>query len=382
MTHRRGDSIAPFHAMEVMKSTARREASGRDVLHMEIGQPALGAPAPVVARAQALLADGGGLGYTDALGQTRLRERIAEQYATFYGTEVEPERVVVTSGSSAAFVLGLLAAFGDGARIGLPEPGYPAYRSIVAALGMEPVGIPTEARSRFQPAAEHLEAASPLAGLLVASPNNPTGTMLDRNALIGVVQWCRERDVRLISDEVYHGISYGERALTVAGLTTEAIAVNSFSKYYGMTGWRLGWLVAPPDLLRPLECLAQNLFICASAIAQEAAVVAFDCAEELDRRVASYARNRALLLEALPRAGFTRLAPTDGAFYLFADVGELTDDSDSYCRRMLDEIGVAVTPGIDFDPVRGNRFLRFSFAGSESTVAEACRRLTAWNGGR
>ena len=380
---RRGDSIAPFHAMEVLKRARRREAEGGDVLHMELGEPVLGAPSPVVARAREWLARAaGGLGYTDALGLPSLRERIARHYADTYGTELKPERIAVTAGSSAAFVLGLLSAFGDGARIGLSEPGYPAYRNIVNALGMKPVGIPTEGATRFQPTRAHLDAAAPLDGLVVASPSNPTGAMLDRIALGGVVEWCRQRGTRLISDEVYHGITYGAPAVTVAGMTTEAIAVNSFSKYYGMTGWRLGWLVAPPDLVRPLERLAQNLFICAPSLAQHAAEAAFDCAEELDARVAEYARSRDLLLEALPRAGFERLAPSDGAFYVFADVGELADDSSAYCRRMLAETGVAVTPGIDFDPVRGRRFLRFSFAGSAETVASACRRLIDWNDGR
>lgn len=379
----RGDSIAPFYAMEAMKAANEREAAGHTVLHMELGEPGGGAPAPVIEAARELLRTRGAeLGYTEALGIPELRQRIAQRYGETYGVELEPDRVIVTTGSSAAFLLGFLAAFGDGARIGLTEPGYPAYRNIVKALGMEAVGIATEADTRYQPTPELLDGAGALDGLVIASPANPTGTMLDRDALTALVGWARERGVRLISDEVYHGITYADAAVSVAGLTTEAVVVNSFSKYFAMTGWRLGWMVAPPELVRPVERLAQNLFLSPPALAQHAALAAFRCTGELDARVAGYARNREVLLEALPRAGFDRLAPADGAFYIFADVRGLTDDSAVFCARMLEETGVAATPGIDFDPRRGERFIRFSIAGPAAAMEEAARRLVAWQGGR
>ena len=315
--------------------------------------------------------------YTEALGLPVLRRRIAERIREAYGVDVDPDRVAVTTGSSAAFQLGLLAAFEGGARIGVTEPGYPAMRNIVEALGMEAVGIPTHARDRYQPTPKVLADAR-LEALVVASPANPTGTMLDRAALSALVDWARADGVRLISDEVYHGITYGDAAVSVAELDPDAIVINSFSKYYCMTGWRLGWMIAPPELIPAIERLAQNLFLCPPTLAQHAALAAFECGAELDARVAAYARNRKVMLEALPRAGFDRLAPADGAFYLFADVGALTDDSTAFCARMLEETGVAATPGIDFDPRRGKRFVRFSIAGPAAVIDEAARRLVAW----
>lgn len=381
MSAPRGDAITPFFAMEVMKAANARAAAGDDVLHMEVGEPMGGAPAKVLAAAKKILHSGTGLGYTEALGIPELRARIARYYLETAGASVDPGRIVVTGGSSAAFLLSFLAAFGDGARVGLAEPGYPAYRNIAAALGFDPVGIPTGADTRYQPTRAHLERALPLDGLVVASPANPTGTMLTPGELEDIAAWCGEHGVQLVSDEVYHGITYDAPARTIAAIDSGAWVVNSFSKYFGMTGWRLGWMVVPEEAVRSIECLAQNLYISPSALSQHAAVTAFDCAEELDARVAAYARNRALLLDALPRAGFDQLAPADGAFYIFADVSALTDDSTAFCRRMLDETGVAATPGVDFDPVRGGRFLRFSLAGSEADMAEAARRLTAWRGG-
>ena len=311
---RRG-AIAPFFVMEVMKAAAVREATGRDVLHMEVGQPSTPAPRKVLAAAtQALASDK--LGYTDALGVPPLREAIAGHYRDYYGVSVAPERIVVTTGSSAAFLLAFLAAFDVGDRVAVAEPGYPAYRNIMRALGIEPVARPARAERNFHPTADLFETAENLAGVLVASPANPTGTMLNHAELKALVDATVRRDIRLVVDEIYHGITYGGRAETVLALTDQAVVVNSFSKYFSMTGWRLGWMVLPPDLLRQVECIAQNFFISPPSLSQVAAIASFDAYEELDANVARYAANRALLLNELPAAGFERLAPADGAFYI------------------------------------------------------------------
>ena len=376
-TARRG-LVPPFIVMDVLRAANEREAAGEEVLHLEVGQPGTPAPAPVRAAAAAAL-EGARIGYTDAMGLPSLRARIARSYGELYGAEVDPRRVIVTTGSSGGFLLSFLASFEHGDRVALAAPGYPAYRNILSTLGVEPVLLPTDLEHRFQPTVELLDrVAAPLDGLILASPSNPTGTMLGRAALSDLVAYCAARGIRLISDEIYHGITYEEPAVSALELTDEAIVINSFSKYYSMTGWRLGWMVLPEDLLRPVECLAQNLFISPPTLSQMAAEAAFECRAELDGYVAAYGRNRALLLRALPKAGFDRLAPADGAFYLYADVGQLTDDSEAFCRRMLAETGVATTPGVDFDPARGRRFLRFSFAGPEAAMAEAARRLKTW----
>jgi len=370
--------VPPFIVMDVLRSANEREAAGEKVLHLEVGQPGTPAPAPVRARAKAAL-DEARLGYTDALGVPALRARIARSYGELYGVEIDPRRVIVTTGSSGGFLLAFLASFEPGDRVALAAPGYPAYRNILSCLGVEPVLLPCDLEHRFQPTVELLDrVASPLDGLILASPSNPTGTMLDEAGLAALVDYCAARGVRLVSDEIYHGIAFEARAVSALELTQDAVVINSFSKYYSMTGWRLGWMVLPEDLLRPVECLAQNLFISPPTLSQLAAEAAFDCRAELDGYVAAYARNRALLLEALPKAGFDRLAPADGAFYLYADVGRLTNDSEDFCRRMLAETGVAITPGIDFDPARGHRFVRFSFAGREAEMAEAAARLADW----
>lgn len=371
-------AIPPFIALEVLRAANERSAAGADVLHLEIGQPATGAPAGVVEAAKRAL-DHDALGYTEALGMPVLRRRIARHYAETYGVEIDPARVAVTTGSSGAFLLGFLAAFDAGDRVALASPGYPAYRNILMALGITPVDLPTGPETRFQPTPALLDAVEDrLDGLILASPSNPAGTMLDAEALRALVDYCAARGIRLVSDEIYHGITYDKTPATAAAFTDEALVVNSFSKYYAMTGWRLGWVVLPPALLRPVESLAQNLFISPPTLPQHGAVAAFDCRDELDANVRRYAENRARLLAELPKAGFDRLAPSDGAFYLFADVGRLTNDSEAFCRRMLAETGVAATPGRDFDPARGHRYLRFSFAGLTADIEEAARRLIAW----
>lgn len=374
--------VPAFIVMDVMRAANERAAAGGDVLHLEVGQPSTGAPALVIEAAKKAL-DSHVLGYTEALGIDPLRQRIARDYADVYGVSVKPGNVVVTTGSSTAFLLAFLSAFEAGDRVGVACPGYPAYRNILAALGVEPVLIQVGPDSRFLPTADvmrrHLETSGkPLDGLIVASPSNPTGSMLSKAQLADLARWCHDNGVRLVSDEIYHGLSYGEPAATAAAMA-EVITVNSFSKYYSMTGWRLGWMVVPDDLLRAVECLAQNLFISPPTLSQQAAVAVFDCKDELNANVARYARNREILLSELPAAGFDRLAPADGAFYLYADISRWTGDSQAFCRRMLAETGVACTPGIDFDPIEGHHYLRFSFAGSSEDMREAARRLKSWS---
>jgi aspartate/methionine/tyrosine aminotransferase len=374
---RRGQ-IAPFIVMDVLRAANERAAGGADVLHLEIGQPSTPAPKGVLAAARRAL-DSDPLGYTDALGLPRLREAISRHYMVTYGAAVDPGRVVVTTGSSAGFILAFLAAFEPGDRVALAAPGYPAYRNILTALDLVPVELPTGPEQRFQPTIELLARhGDGLAGLIVASPANPTGTMLAPDELAALARYCSAAGIRLVSDEIYHGITYGMPQATALSSNDDTIIVNSFSKYFSMTGWRIGWMVLPPQMLRSVECLAQNLFVAPPSLSQHAALAAFDCGEELAANVARYAANRALLLDELPKAGVERIAPADGAFYLYADIAHLTNDSRDFCARMLREIGVAATPGIDFDPARGHGTLRLCFAGGTDAIAEAARRIRGW----
>lgn len=364
-------------------ASALERRDGKRIVHLEVGQPSTPAPAGVrEAAARALVSDR--LGYTDALGLPALRERIARHYGERYGVDVSPERVVVTPGSSGGFILAFLACFDHGARVAISEPGYPAYRNILAALGLEVVGIPAGPETRWSLTPELVADAEgrhgQLAGILVASPANPTGTMLSADLLAALAQSCAEKRQWFISDEIYHGIEFGEPAATALAASDDAIVINSFSKYYCMTGWRLGWMIVPERLVRPMERLAQNLFIAPSTIAQAAGVAAFDASDELDGHVAAYAANRKLLLEGLPAVGLDSFAPADGAFYLYADVRKITNDSADFCRRMLHEAGVAATPGLDFDPARGSGTVRFSFAGATAEIEEAVERLKIWLG--
>lgn len=370
-------SVPPFIVMDVMRAANERAAAGEDIVHLEVGQPATPAPRAVLeAASRAMETDP--LGYTDATGIGDLRLGISRHYRERYGIDVDPARTVVTTGSSGGFILAFLAAFDPGDRVALAEPGYPAYRNILSALGIETVCIQTGPETRFQPTPALLDAEDRLDGLIVASPANPTGTMLDRDALAGIVEYCAGRGIRLVSDEIYHGIAYRGAADTALRFTDDAVIINSFSKYFSMTGWRIGWMVVPEDLRRPVECLAQNLFISPPTLAQHAALVAFDCAEELDGNVARYAENREILLEGLPTIGFSRFAPADGAFYLYADVSAFGLDSRELSRRLLAEAGVAVAPGLDFDRRRGGDYVRISFAGSQEDMREALSRLGKW----
>jgi len=373
----RGD-VPPFFVMEVMRAAAERAAAGDEVLHLEVGQPGTPAPRGVLAAAHRAL-DGDRLGYTVALGIEPLRQAIARHYRDVYDVAVPAHRVIVTTGSSGGFVLAFLSAFEAGDRVALAEPGYPCYRNILSALGIEPVGLPVDRDSRYQPTVAMLEALErPVDGLIVASPSNPTGTMVRRHELAELSAYCADREIRLISDEIYHGIVYDFAATTAAGLNDDAVVINSFSKYFSMTGWRVGWMVVPADLMQSVERLAQNFFISPPTLSQVAAVAAFDCHDELKANVAVYAQNRELLLDRLPAAGLDRLSQADGAFYIYADVGHLTEDSERLCRDILAATGVAVTPGIDFDPVRGRRSIRISFSGPTADIDRAARRLVDW----
>ena len=369
--------IAPFYVMEVMRAAAALEASGSEVLHLEVGQPST--PAPEGARDRAISAiQNEILGYTSALGMDSLRERLSLHYREWYDTEVGPERIAITLGASGAFTLAFLACFEAGDRVAVPTPGYPCYRNTLRALGVEVIDLPVGYDTRFQPSPRILEPLGPIDGLVVASPSNPTGTMLLPSELTELTHWCATESVRLISDEIYHGITYGTSAPTVAAEWDEAVIVNSFSKYFSMTGWRLGWLVLPQNLVSPVERLAQNAFIAATSVSQHAALGAFESHGELEANVERYSVNRNILLEGLPRAGITQLAPADGAFYIWAQVDHLSDDSQNLAEEWLKDLGIAVTPGIDFDPSQGHRFIRFSFAGSTREVEETVRKLVVW----
>lgn len=366
--------VDPFIVMDVMEAARAAEASGRRIIHMEVGQP--GTPAPAGARAALAAAmDQEALGYTVALGLPALRQGIAQLYRRWYGVELNPERVIVTAGSSAAFLLAFTALFDAGDRVGLGEPGYPSYRQILRALSLTPVGIPASEANRLQPVPADLEDVDDLQGLIVASPGNPSGTMLSHKALADLIEYADQRGLSFVSDEIYHGLHYGDRAVSALEISDDVYVINSFSKYFSMTGWRIGWMVVPETHVRLVERLAQNMFICPPHASQVAALAALDCIDELEANRATYARNRQLMLEGLPKAGFTRFAPPDGAFYIYADVSELTDDSLAFASELLEGAGVAATPGLDFDPRRGGRTLRFSYARATEDIVEGLRRL-------
>jgi aspartate/methionine/tyrosine aminotransferase len=365
--------VDPFIVMDVMEAARRAEDAGRHVIHMEVGQP--GTPAPAGARhvlARAL--EENALGYTVGLGLPALRARIARLYGEWYDVDLSPERVVITPGSSGAFILAFTALFDAGQRVGIASPGYPSYRQILRALDLEPVLMEAAAENRLQPVPGDLEGRA-LDGLMVASPANPSGTMLGRAGLAALMDAARAGGASFISDEIYHGIEYEAKAVTALEVSDDAYVINSFSKYFSMTGWRVGWMVVPEDHVRVIERLAQNMFICAPHASQVAALAAMDCTDELNANLAVYAENRRLMLEGLPAAGFDRIAPPDGAFYVYAQVDHLTDDSHAFAAEILEQAGVAVTPGVDFDPARGRGTLRFSYARATDDIREGLARL-------
>ncbi|SFF76298.1 Aspartate/methionine/tyrosine aminotransferase [Novosphingobium sp. CF614] len=367
--------VEPFHAVAIGRLAYALAEAGQDVIHMEYGQPSTGAPAAAIAAAHKVLDSDPG-GYWES---TALMERIARHYGEAYGVAVESEQVLLTCGASPAFVLALSSLFEPGARVALARPGYVAYRNTLRALYIEPVEVPCGPAERYQITAAALDALDPVPqGVIVASPANPTGTIIAPGELAAIAAVCARKGIRVVSDEIYHGLCYTEAAQSILQHSADALVVNSFSKYYSMAGWRLGWLLVPPELVATARARMTNLFLTPSVLAQHAGLVAFDCREELEGHVRAYARNRELLLAALPRLGLGRIAPPDGAFYIYADVGDLTNDSLSLCRQLLRETGVAAAPGIDFDPVDGNRFIRFSFAVSTPLVEQAIERMVPW----
>src|SRR4051812_22522213 len=381
----RGAHAPPFMVMDVIAAANARQKAlppgSPHVIRMEVGQPGTGAPAGAVRAPAAALQGPDPLGYTEAFGRPSLRARIAGHYRDWYGLEVGAERIAVTMGASGAFPLAFLAAFDPGDRVALAAPFYPPYVNILTALGLQPVIIETGPEDRYQPTPALLGRLDPAPdGLIVASPCNPAGTMLEPAELQAIASWCDGNGVRLISDEIYHGLHYARPIATAAAFSDSAVVINSFSKYFSMTGWRVGWMVLPADLQRPVECLAQNLFISAPHVSQVAAEAAFECKPELEANVARYRRSRDHLLAALPGAGFPDIAAADGAFYLYADVGRRTNDSQAFCARMLEEAGVAASPGLDFDRSRGSRTVRFSYCGPEADMVEAAARLARWQG--
>ncbi|WLB50479.1 pyridoxal phosphate-dependent aminotransferase [Bradyrhizobium japonicum] len=376
---RRSD-VPPFMVMDVMAAAARIEAAGGHVIHMEVGQPATGAPKTAIAAAHAAL-EAGRIDYTSALGIPSLRERITRHYRDAYGCDVSPERIVVTTGSSGGFILAFLSMFAPGDRVAVTVPGYPPYRHILTALGCEPVLIETTNDTRHALTGEALLAAhrkAPLKGVLVGSPANPTGTMMSREALAGLIAAAEDAGIRFISDEIYHGLDYAFPAATAAALSEHALVINSFSKYFCMTGWRVGWMVVPEILVRPIERLQQNLSISVPSLSQIAAEAAFDGAAEMEVIKHGYQENRRILIEGLPKAGLSKFLPADGAFYLYADVSDFTSDSFEFAKQMLEQAHVAATPGLDFDPIHGRSFIRLSYARSAAEMREAVDRIAHW----
>ncbi|WP_298252288.1 aminotransferase class I/II-fold pyridoxal phosphate-dependent enzyme [Bradyrhizobium sp.] len=379
-TASRRSDVPPFMVMDVMAAAARIEAGGGHVIHMEVGQPAASAPKTAILAAHAAL-DAGRIDYTSALGTPSLRQRIARHYRESYGVSVDSARIVVTTGSSAAFILAFLAMFEPGDRVAVTIPGYPPYRHILTALGCEPVLIETSSENRHALTGEALLAAhrkTPLKGVLVGSPANPTGTMMSREALSSLISAAESAGIRFISDEIYHGLDYAFPAVTAAELSAKALVINSFSKYFCMTGWRVGWMVVPEALVRPIERLQQNLAISVPTLSQVAAEAAFDGSAEMEEIKRGYLENRRILIEGLPRAGLTKFLPADGAFYLYADVSDFTSDSFKFAGEMLEKTHVAATPGVDFDPVHGRQFIRFSYARSAEEMREAVERIARW----
>jgi aspartate/methionine/tyrosine aminotransferase len=373
-------NVPPFMVMDVMAAAARLEAKGRRIVHMEVGQPAASAPATAIAAVRAALA-GGPHGYTETLGMASLRRRIARAYYEWHGLDIDPERVVVTTGSSAGFMLAFLAAFEPGDRVAVALPGYPPYRHILTALGCEAVCIETSVADRWSITSENLLALHrqrPLKGVVVGSPANPTGTMMTASALAALIHSAEDAGIAVISDEIYHGLDYAFAAESAAKLSSDTIIINSFSKYFCMTGWRIGWMVTPPSLLRAIERLQQNLAISVPTLSQIAAEAAFDGRAELEQIKHGYEDNRHILLEGLPRAGLDRFLPVDGAFYLYADISRFSNDSFDFATRMLEEAGVAATPGVDFDPLHGRKFLRLCYAGTRDDMSEAVERIGHW----
>ncbi len=374
--------VEPFHAMDVLAEATRRRQAGHPVISMAVGQPSYPAPQAALQAARAAL-DHGRIGYTDSLGTLALRQALSAHYKTRHGLSIDPKRIAITTGSSAGFNLAFLTLFDAGDSVAIARPGYPAYRNILGALGLDVVEVPVTEETQFTLTPESLEAVQTasgkrLKGVLLASPANPTGTVTGRAALKALADYCAERSIAFISDEIYHGLTFVGEETSALELTDEAIVINSFSKYYCMTGWRIGWMVLPERLVRPVERVAQSLYISAPELSQIAAEAALGAGAELDVYRESYGRNRDFLMRRLPEIGFHIASPMDGAFYAYVDVSRFTNDSMVFARKMLAEINVAATPGLDFDPVEGHRVMRISYAGSNAEIEEATERMAGW----
>jgi aspartate/methionine/tyrosine aminotransferase len=367
--------IEPFRAISISRLAHVLKAEGRDIIHMEFGQPSTGAPAAAIAEAHRVL-DVDGMGYWES---TPLKQRIAKLYQDRYGVGVEPDRLLLTNGASPALVLALNSKFQPGDRIAMARPGYVAYRNTVKALNMTPVEIACGPAEHYQLTAAALEALEPApAGVIIASPANPTGSIIAPEELAAIAEVCARRGVTIISDEIYHGLSYGAPTPSMLQYAPDALIVNSFSKYWSMAGWRLGWLLVPADHIETARAYIGNMFLTPPSLSQHAGLVAMDCHDELEGHIEVYRQNRQLVLDALPSLGLKTIAPPDGAFYIWADIGHLTDDSLAFCEQLLRDTGVATAPGVDFDPVEGHHFMRFSFAVSTPLIEEALTRMRPW----
>ena len=366
-------NVDPFIVMDVMESARKAEALGKKIIHMEVGQP--GTAAPKIAKDYLTKEiTNNNLGYTVTLGLPELRKRISKLYGEWYNLDLNPNRIIITTGSSGAFILSFASLFDVGDKVGIGSPGYPSYRQILKSQNLIPVDIQTEIQNKFQPVPNDIKNNN-LNGLLVASPANPTGSMIDKNSLNKLINTAKENNVSFISDEIYHGIQYEYNPTTAIEITDDCYVINSFSKYFSMTGWRIGWMVVPEDHVRQVERLSQNLFICPPHASQITALAAMDATEELEKNINVYKKNREILLEELPKAGFKTFSPPDGAFYIYVDISEFSNDSLSFCKKVLDEAGVAITPGLDFDQKRGNKTIRFSYARSTEDIIEGANRI-------
>ena len=366
-------NVDPFIVMDVMESARKAEALGKKIIHMEVWQP--GTAAPKIAKDYLTKEiTNNNLGYTVTLGLPELRKRISKLYGEWYNLDLNPNRIIITTGSSGAFILSFASLFDVGDKVGIGSPGYPSYRQILKSQNLIPVDIQTDIQNKFHPIPIDIKINN-LNGLLVASPANPTGSMLDKNSLENLINAAKENNVSFISDEIYHGIQYEHNPTTAIEITNDCYVINSFSKYFSMTGWRIGWMVVPEDHVRQVERLSQNLFICPPHASQITALAAMDATEELEKNINVYKKNREILLEELPKAGFKTFSPPDGAFYIYVDISEFSNDSLSFCKKVLDEAGVAITPGLDFDQKRGNKTIRFSYARSTEDIIEGANRI-------
>ena len=364
--------------MEMLREANNLEKKGNDIIHLEIGEPSSSAPSAVIENAKNILSKKKPVPYTDALGIFTLREKISRYYSDFFSVKIHPKNIIITSGTSGGFVLSLLAAFDSGDKIAISIPAYPAYKNILLSLGLVPVEIKTKKIDKYQPTLMQIKELGNIDGLIIASPSNPTGSMFEDKVLVEIAKYCDHKGIRILSDEIYHGITYEKKALSIAGISQNGIILNGFSKYFCMTGWRIGWLVVPDELIKPIEKLAQNLFISTNSLSQMSAVYAFDCHNEMEEIINNYKKNRNILINSLKEVDILNIAPCDGAFYIYADISHLTENSMNFCLDLLRAVGVAITPGIDFDSTDGKSFVRFSYACDKKSIIKATDRLINW----